>query len=108
MFLEIYIKWRALVHKLRNYLNFLKFIKFLWQNKIFESREPVVILELVQKFIELQSSEYGNKIVMNRDVKRSVLLLKALTRAYLDNRSETNLNQLLTVLKQEFIERNHV
>lgn len=85
-------------------LNYTKFMYFLGQG-IFGSSSPNVILKLLCKFIALEAPFYSNKMVMGRSTKKSVQLLNALTTSYLETKSETTLDQILEVLKAEFLRR---
>lgn len=105
MIIELYIKFRKLAHKVRSVTNLWKFVSFLIKNKVFKSESPEVALRVLQKFFELQYKEYENKIVMNRDPMKSTLLFRALVNEYFNTKSSVTLNQILTVLKEEFIER---
>ena len=44
---------------------------------------------------------------MGRSVKRSAELLNVLTTSYIETKSETTLDQILEVLKREFIQREN-
>ena len=72
---------------------------------IFGSSSPNVILKLLCKFIALEAPFYSDKMVMGRSTKKSVQLLNALTTSYLETKSETTLDQILEVLKAEFLRR---
>lgn len=85
-------------------LNYTKFMYFLGQG-IFGSSSPNVILKLLCKFIALEAPFYSDKMVMGRSTKKSVQLLNALTTSYLETKSETTLDQILEVLKAEFLRR---
>lgn len=85
-------------------LNYTKFMYFLGQG-IFGSSSPNVILKLLCKFITLEAPFYSDKMVMGRSTKKSAQLLNALTTSYLETKSETTLDQILEVLKAEFLRR---
>ena len=64
------------------------------------------ILRVVQKFVSLQYPFYSKNIVMGRKIGRSYELLNALINSYIKTKSETTLNQIMVVLKEEFIKRS--
>lgn len=87
-------------------INYIKFIYFLSKG-IFEDNSPEIILRIIQKFISLQTPFYENTIVMGRSTRKSCELLGTLIDSYLETKSDITLEQVLTVLKEEFIKRNN-
>lgn len=85
-------------------LNYTKFIYFLCKG-IFGSNSPEVILKLICKFVSLEAPFYSDKIVMGRDINKSIKLLNVLVSSYIETKSEITLNQILEVLKREFLQR---
>lgn len=86
-------------------INYTKFIYFLCKG-IFMSDSEIEILRVVQKFVSLQYPFYSKNIVMGRKIGRSYELLNALINSYIKTKSETTLNQIMVVLKEEFIKRS--
>ena len=80
---------------------------FFLSQGIFGSSSPEVILKIICKFIALEAPFYSTKIVMGRSVKSSAELLNVLTTSYIETKSETTLDQILEVLKREFIQREN-
>ena len=72
---------------------------------IFGSSSPEVILNVIKKFVSLEAPFYSNKVVMNRSMEKSILLLSSLITSYLETKSDVTLDQILTVLKEEFLRR---
>ena len=88
-----------------NILNFIKFSYFLSKGKIFGSKSPEIILRVIKEFISLEYPNYPDHIYLGRDIKGSTRLLSCLITSYLVTKSEVTLNQILEVLKEEFIQR---
>ena len=72
---------------------------------VFTSRNPEDVLQVIGAFLLSESAYYRNSIKMGRDVSSSTALLLVLIDFYLEGHSETHLEQLLEVLKNEFIKR---
>ena len=73
--------------------------------EIFGGNSPELVLKVIMNFVALEAPYYKNIIYMNRTVKDSSDLLSALIISYLETKSEVTLNQILEVLKEEFIRR---
>ena len=93
--------------KISSTINYIKFIYFLTTNRIFGSNSPEVILKVIGKFIALEAPFYSDKIVMGRSVSKSIELLEILINLYIPTKSETTLEQIIEVLKREFIQREN-
>ena len=91
--------------KFTNTINFIKFSYFLSKGKIFGSKSPEQILRVIKKFIALEYPKYPDVQYLGRSVKDSSNLLSSLIDSYLETKSEVTLNQILEVLKEEFIQR---
>ena len=91
--------------KFINTINYIKFSYFLSKDKIFGSKSPELILRVIKKFIALEYPNYPDVKYLGRSIKNSYDLLAALINSYLITKSETTLNQILEVLKEEFIKR---
>ena len=87
-------------------VNYTKFIYFLCKG-IFGSSSPEVVLKLICKFLTLEAPFYSEKVVMGRDVNKSIKLLNVLVSSYVETKSEITLNQILEVLKREFLQREN-
>lgn len=87
-------------------LNYIKFAYFL-RKGIFGSSSPEVLLKIICKFVDLEAPFYSNKITMGRSVKKSIQLLNALVTSYIETKSEVTLNQIIEVLKREFLQREN-
>lgn len=85
-------------------VNYIKFIYFLSKG-IFGSNSPEVVLKMICKFVTLEAPFYSNKIVMGRSMKKSIELLSVLIPSYIETKSEVTLDQILEVLKREFLQR---
>ena len=86
-------------------INCIKFFYFLFKYGAFEGDSPNFILKVIQKFITLESPYYPNTIYLGRSITKSSELLGALIDSYFDTKSEITLNQILEVLKDDFIQR---
>ena len=87
-------------------LNYIKFAYFLCKG-VFGSSSPEVILKIICKFIALEAPFYSNKIVMGRSTAKSIQLLSTLVTSYIETKSETTLDQIMEVLKREFLQREN-
>lgn len=66
------------------------------------------ILKLVTKYVELEAPFYECKtIVKSRDIQGSTALLSNLVRSYAISKSNVALDQILDVLKEEFLKREN-
>lgn len=91
---------------IKSIINYVKFIYFL-RKGIFGSNSPEVILHVIKKFISLEAPFYSDKVVMNRSMNKSILLLSSLITSYLETKSDVTLDQIFTVLKEEFLKREN-
>lgn len=87
-------------------VNYTKFIYFLCKG-IFGSSSPEVVLKLICKFLALEAPFYSEKVVMGRDINKSIKLFNVLVSSYIETKSEITLNQILEVLKREFLQREN-
>ena len=90
--------------QVKSFVNYIKFAYFL-SNGIFGSNSPETILKLICKFVSLEAPFYSNKVVMGRSIQKSIELLNILISSYIETKSETTLEQILEVLKREFLQR---
>lgn len=66
---------------------------------------PETLLKLISKFIALEAPYYPYSQYLGRDMKKSARLLEILVDSYLETKSETVLNQIFVVLKEELVRR---
>ena len=90
---------------LKNIINFIKFSYFLSKEKVFGSKSPELILRVIKKFIALDYPNYPKSSYLGRTLENSSKLLSSLIDSYFNTKSEVTLNQILEVLKEEFIQR---
>lgn len=90
---------------LYNLINYCKFLYLLLKNQGIGNKSPDIILKVIKIFISLESNRYPNSLYFNRGIAESSTLLCSLIDSYLNTKSEVTLNQLLEVLKEEFIKR---
>lgn len=83
----------------------IKFMITLNKLGVFVNNNPEDVLQVIGTFILSESAFYGDTIKMSRDMSSSTALLLALIDFYLEGHSNTHLEQLLEVLKNEFIQR---
>ncbi len=89
---------------IRNWILFLYSIR----KEKFGANSPELILKVIMNLVALETPYYKNVIYCGRSVEKSNKLLQALITSYLETKSEVTLNQILEVLKEEFIRReNH-
>lgn len=103
--LRAYIKLKSLVYNMQMLYKIYNFSKYLYEDRIFHNGYAQDVLKVIQKFTELAWSEYPDKRVMNRTPVQSAALLGVLIKQYYKTGSNTNLEQILEVLKNEFIKR---
>ena len=101
------IKVYLIYKEISNFVKLLKFMFYLYRTRTFCENASVSILKVIQKFIELKQEEFSN-VALNRTSEQSYRLLSVLTNEYIETKSETTLNQLLEVLKVEFIRRKQI
>ena len=96
---------RRLFHSCINYIKITYFLAKI----IFKSYPvPKDILKLISEYIRIECPFYEcTKIVKSRDVQKSSMLLSNLINSYVETSSEVTLNQILDVLKEEFLKRGN-
>lgn len=100
-----YIKLQTFLSWLRSVYRLYHFTKYLYKNDIFLKGDPKLILRVIQEFTFWSFREYGDTRVMNRDACESAALLSVLINKWFVSESNVTLNQIMQVLKTEFIER---
>lgn len=105
--LRVYIKFKTFVWNLRILYKIYNFGRYLYEDRIFHNGNSEDVLKMLSKFTELAWSEYPDKIVMNRTPEQSATLLGILINRYYKTGSSTILEQILEVLKNEFIRRGN-
>ena len=103
--LKVYTSFKITIWNLQILYKIYAFGKYIYQDRILHNGEPRDILKVIQKFTENAWAEYPNKAVMGRTPLQSAALLGVLVKNYYETGSNTTLNQILEVLKNEFIER---
>lgn len=88
------------------FINYIKFSYFLVRKRVFGSKSPSVVLEIAKEFLMLQAPLYPNSTFLGRSFPKSAELLKSLVLSYLETKSEITLEQIMEVLKEEFIKRS--
>lgn len=92
--------------KLYNILRFFKFGFNILREGVFSNKDPEQILTLILLLVKSECLYYNKKkIVMSRTIETSTKLLESLIKTYRETHSEVTLNQILQVLKEEFIKR---
>lgn len=95
-----------LIIKICNIIKLLRFSFYLYYQNLFRDGDPQLVLRVIQGYINLESQNYKNSVVYGRTVGTSVKLLSTLIDEYFENKSDKTLDQILEVLKVEFIKRN--
>jgi hypothetical protein len=83
--------------------NWLRFV--VSSMKVFRGDSPELILKVIEIFVTIESPLYKDTLYLGRSIKNSASLLKSLVESYLETKSGVTLNQIMTVLKEEIIER---
>ena len=104
--LKLYVKLKMLIIKICNIIKLLRFSFYLYYQNLFRDGDPQLVLRVIQGYINLESQNYKNSIVYGRTVDTSVKLLSTLIDEYFESKSDKTLDQILEVLKVEFIKRN--
>lgn len=91
--------------RISSIINYFKFIVYACRGT-FGGNSPEVILNIIGKFVSLEAPFYFSSIVMNRDIHKSIELLNSLIASYKETKSEVTLDQIFTVLKEEFLKRD--
>ena len=107
LILSLYTKLKVTERNFLNLLRSLSFCYYILNNRIFGKGDTIWILKILSIFLSLECSEYSNKVIMNRDKYKSAALFSVLVTEYEKSRSLVTLNQLLSVLKEEFLERDN-
>lgn len=103
--LRVYIKLKLFGEWLINLDRLINFSYDLYKRDIFRLNDPKLILRVVQSFVLFSHREYKDTIVMSRDVHKSAELLSVLIDKWFEDNSNKTLNQIIEVLKNEFVER---
>lgn len=90
---------------LHNLISYCKFLYLLLKNQGIGNESPAIVLKVIKIFIAIEGLRYPDTIYFNRRISDSAELFCALVDSYLETKSEVTLNQLLEVLKEEFIKR---
>ena len=85
--------------------NYIKFIYLLHKGNMIGGNSPELVLRVAQSFLTLESPRYPNTYYMGRSIIKSSELFQSLIESYFKTKSEVTLDQLLEVLKEEFIKR---
>ena len=93
--------------KALNFIKTVQFIYYIGHKDIFGQRSPKAVLMLIEKFLELQVEKFPKVFIMGRDPKTSLELLKSLNVTYSKLKASSTLDQILEVIKNEFIEREN-
>ena len=85
-----------------------KFLLYLRDVKAFSNENPALVLRIIQRYLELAVLTYhDNSFEMGRTINQSSLLLSALIDKWFRDKSSNSLEQILEVLKNEFIRRKN-
>ena len=103
--LKAYVKLQVYYVKICNLIRFVTFMSHIWKRKVFNERNPQVVLRVVQEFLIVDCNSYVDTIKNNRSIQASANLISVLIEDYLENKAERTLEQIIEVLKEEFIKR---
>lgn len=86
----------------------LKFLIYLNKIKAFNNNNEKTVLRVLQRYLELVTPTYlNNSQVMSRNICESSMLLSALIDKWFRDKSGITLEQILEVLRNEFIGREN-
>ena len=105
--LKAYINFKITVWNLQMLYKIYLLGTYLYRDRVFHNGDPKDVLKVISKFTEKAWAEYPNKIAMGRTPVQSAALLGVIIKKYYETGSNTYLNQILEVLKNEFIEREN-
>ena len=88
---------------IRGIFNWLKFSLSL--RKIFGGNSPELVLKIIKLYVALEAPLYKDTLYFGRNMITSSKLLESLIDSYFETKSEVTLKQVMTVLKNEIIER---
>lgn len=101
-----YLMFKNILRSIVNLYKLLIFVKYVHQERIIGSGYTKDILKVVGKLVELEENNYPDHRVMGRSIEGSVKLFNVLSNKYLMSGSKIILEQLMQVLRVEFIERD--
>ena len=84
-------------------IRFIRFVSFIQKYKIFKATSPDIVLLLMSKFFILQHKQFSERISITRTFEESSGLFEALVNSYMSSKSGITLNQVFTVLEEDFI-----
>lgn len=105
MLIRAYLFAYNIFENLIAFVRSIQFLTTLNKLRVFQRRNPEDVLRVLRIFICLEAPYYRDTVKMNRNMAASVNLLSVLINTYLRRHSDTHLEQLLEVLKNEFIKR---
>ena len=103
--LRVYTRFKIILWNFKILCKIYAFSIYLFNERILHNGDPEDILKVLQKFVELAWTEYPEGRVMNRTPYQSALLLGVLIKKYIKSGSNIILDQIIEVLKNEFIKR---
>ena len=99
-------KTRAIVNWLVSIIKLVSFNCKLLKGNTLCKAAPESILKVIEIYIDTMfKKSRSEKLTMNRTLSQSALLLQALIKKWLSDGSDITLNQILEVLRNEFIKR---
>ena len=102
------MKIKELGRNLRGTWLTLKFVLYLNSIRAFNNNNPTTILRVAQRFIELAAPTYSDKsFLMGRTLEQSSILFNALADKWFRDKSSNSMEQLLEVLRNEFLGRRN-
>ena len=104
-FLGIYLKWLTIAKFILKIVAPLKLAYFIYKNEYFGKADPVCTLKVLHKYLTLEKEYFPEVKVKYRDIEESLTLLASLINSYKITGSSYKLGQILTVLREEFLER---
>ena len=99
------LRGRKLIRLLCDTIKTIRLAWFVQTNNLFSSDRFDNLFKLIQQYLELQKGNVKNTVKSGRDVHRSFNLLKNLICVYEATENIVTLNQILEVLKVEFVKR---
>ena len=103
--LKVYTSFKITIWNLQILYKIYLLGKYLYTDRVLHNGDPKDVLKVISKFTEKAWAEYPEKTVMGRTPVQSAALLGVLVKRYYETGSDTILDQILEVLKNEFIKR---
>jgi len=104
--LQVYLKWFTVAKFILKMLAPLKLAWYIYRHDYFGKGNGISTLKVLCQYLKLEKSYFSDKLVKYRNVDESLVLFESLINNYKVTNSSYKLGQILTVLKEDFLERD--